>query len=210
MITKTWRSSRDVWAGPAMIVAASGALLLAGPEIGRWLAFERSQIDAGQWWRLCTDNWVHLGFWHYFLNALSLLLWMGVCPQRLRLSDWLLRLLLIGTGMSMGLYFFDPKLQDYVGLSGFIYGVFLLDLGNDALLRRDRFALLCLIFLVIRVGYEVIEGAPAYELRLVGGQVVAASHIWGMVAAAIYGLMSYAVKQMRGANANDLNKGAHT
>lgn len=203
MIPNRWRSSREIWAGPVAIIVVSGALLLAGSSAGRLLAFDRQHIAAGQWWRLCTDNWVHLGFWHYFLNALSLLLWIGVCPQRLRLSDWLLRLLLIGTGMSLGLYFFDPELQNYVGLSGFIYGVFLLDLGNDALLRRDRFAWLCLIFLVVRVGYEVIEGAPAYELKLIGGQVVAASHIWGMVAAAIYGLMSYAVMQIRGTD--DLN-----
>lgn len=197
MIPKSWWSSGDVWAGPIAIIVVSGALLLAGPSIARLLAFDRSAITSGQWWRLCTGNWVHLGFWHYFLNALSLLLWIGVCPQRLRPSNWLLRLLVIGTGLSLGLYFFDPELQDYVGLSGFIYGVFLLDLGNDTLRRRDRFAGLCLIFLVVRVGYETIEGAPAYELELIGGQVVAASHIWGMVAAVIYGLACYRVERIR-------------
>jgi len=197
MIPKSWWSSRDIWVGPTAIIVASGALLLAGSSIARLLAFDRPAITSGQWWRLCTGNRVHLGFWHYFLNALSLLLWIGVCPQRLRPSDWLLRLLVIGTGLGLGLYFFDPELQDYVGLSGFIYGVFLLDLGNDTLRRRDGFAGLCLIFLVVRVGYETIEGAPAYELELIGGQVVAASHIWGMVAAVIYGLACYMVDQIR-------------
>lgn len=203
MIAKQWGSSRPVWLGPLLIIVLSGLLLLAGPAATRDLAFDRASINAGQWWRLCTGNWVHLGFWHWFLNALSLLLWLGVCPQRLRLSDWLLRLLVIGTGMSLGLYFLQPHLLRYVGLSGFIYGVFLLDLGNDALRRHERFAWFCLVFLVARVGYEVWTGAPAYEVRLIGGQVASMSHIWGMVTAAIYGMVAYAVERVRGTPATD-------
>lgn len=195
MIPKSCWNSRDIWGGPAVIVAASGALLLAGPSVTRMLAFDRAQIAAGQWWRLCSDNWVHLGFWHYFFNALSLLLWLGICPQRLRARDWMLRLLLIGGCMSLGLYAFDAALQNYVGLSGFIYGIFLLDLGSDALRRRDHFAWLCLAFLLARVGWEAWTGAPAYEVRLIGGQVVAASHIWGMVSAAAYGICGYLIER---------------
>ena len=195
MIPKSWWHSRDVWGGPVAIIAMSGVLLAVEPLSSRWLAFDRGHIAAGQWWRLCTANWVHLGFWHWLFNALSLLLWIGICPRRLRAQDWLLRLVLIGTAMSLGLYAFDPSLQRYVGLSGFIYGIFLLDLGHDALVGRDGFAWLCLIFLLARVGWEDYAGAPGYEVRLIGGQVVAASHISGMVSAATYGIAGYLIRR---------------
>jgi Rhomboid family. len=185
---RAWREP-SVWGGPAVLTAISGLLLLAPSSWQTALRYSRIAIGDGQLWRLWSDNFVHLGFWHWFFNALSLVLWIAVCPRRLNALDWGLRVLVIGGGVSVGLYLFTPNLQTYVGLSGFIYGLFLLDLGVLAL-RGDRIALAGLIFLVLRVGWEVHAGAPAYEVRLIGGPVAATSHVWGMVTALLYGLLA--------------------
>lgn len=200
MISKAAWSSRDIWAGPLAIIAGSGVLWMFGAPVEAALAYQRDLIRQGQWWRLCTGNWVHLGGWHYGLNALSLLLWIGVCPQRLRLADWGWRLLLIGSGVGLGLYWTQPSLQQYVGLSGFVYGLFALDLGRDAVLRQDRFAALALAFLLARVAYEVVNGTPAYERTLIGGAVVASAHVCGMVAASIYGVLGHGLARWRHQN----------
>lgn len=196
MITKRMRQTRDIWVGPLLICLISGALLGGGETVSRALEFARGDIASGQWWRLWTCNWVHLGGWHWFLNALSLLLWIELCPQRLRLRDWLARVLFIGGGVGLGLFLLSPGVETYVGLSGMIYGLFLLDLGRDAV-RGDRFALLCRAFLMLRVGWECIHGTPRYERSLIGGQVVASSHVWGMVSAVIYGGIVGGVERLR-------------
>lgn len=176
-----------VWGGPAVIVAFCGILLGVGVPASHWLAYQRVAIEHGQWWRLLSGNFVHLGTWHFAFNALSLGLWLFLYPSRLTAIDWGLRLLVLGLGVGLGLYFFVPDVGTYVGLSGIIYGLFLLDLGREALVEADRFALLCVIFVIVRVGWEAINGAPAYESHLLGGPVVTASHFCGMAAAVLYG-----------------------
>ncbi|MDE2149891.1 MAG: rhombosortase, partial [Gammaproteobacteria bacterium] len=171
MITKRLQGSLNIWGGPLLLSAVSGLLLLAPSTWAAALSYQRQAVTDGQWWRLLTDNFVHLGFWHWLFNALSLVLWGFLCPQPLTATDWSLRLLLIGIGMSLGLYWFTPQLETYVGLSGVIYGLFLLDLSAYAL-AGDGIAWACIVFLLCRVGWEWGVGIPAAEERLLGGQVV--------------------------------------
>lgn len=198
MIARSLQGSRpdwlSVWGGPLALCAISALLLFAPAEVNDLFAYQRAAIAAGQWWRLVTDNFVHLGFWHWLFNALSLVLWGFLCPRRLRARDWVLRMLLIGSGMSLGLYWLTPSLHSYVGLSGVIYGLFLLDLGHYAL-GGDRIAWACIVFLVVRVSWEWVAGAPASEVRLLGGAVVPQSHVWGMLAAVLYGLAAAAFRR---------------
>lgn len=180
------RSARVLLA-PALLVAVSTVLELAGRDTMMRLRYERIAVDQGEWWRLLTGNFVHLGAWHLFLNALSLLLLVLLCPERLSALEWLRRVLVIGLGMMLGLHWFAPSLANYVGLSGLIYGLFLLGLGRQAA-QGDRIAMFCLVFLACRIIWELVIGAPASEERLVGGGIVAESHLYGVAAAFVYGL----------------------
>lgn len=178
--------SPAVWLPPALLVLVSTALELAGSGVTEALRYDRAAVDAGEWWRLLSANFVHLGWWHLFLNALSLVLLVMLCPERLSAGEWLRRVLLVSLGMSLGLHWFVPSLGSYVGLSGMIYGLFLLGLGRQAA-GRDGIAIASLVFLAGRILWELTIGAPESEQRLIGGGVVAESHLSGVVAAAIYG-----------------------
>jgi len=53
------------------------ALACGGPVLTLALRYERAAIAHGEWWRLATGHWVHLGLRHLLADAAGLvLLWM--------------------------------------------------------------------------------------------------------------------------------------
>lgn len=197
MITEPSASSVKVWGPPAALAALSIVLMLGGPHLSQVLRYDRAAVAAGEWWRLFSANLVHLGWWHLLFNVLSLVLLVLLCPEALSWSEWLRRVVVVGTGMSLCLYFFVPALQSYVGLSGLVYGLFALGLGRQAL-RKDEIGIACLVFLGARIAWELVKGAPASETELLGGGVVAESHLFGVLCALLYAGMAYVLRGARG------------
>jgi rhomboid family GlyGly-CTERM serine protease len=188
MITAAFRA-RDVWLPAAVLMALIAILGLGGDLARDWLAYNRAAIGHGQWWRLLTDNFVHLGWYHLFLNELGLLVLVLLCPESLHWSVWLRRVVLVGIGMSLGLYFFVPRIQNYVGASGMIHGLFVLGLGRQVLKQRDLIAAACLAYLVGKILWELATGVPVSDETAIGGKVLVESHLYGTLAAVIYGLI---------------------
>ena len=197
MIAEPSPSSARVWGPPAVLSLLCLLLTLAGPHLSQILRYDRAAIAAGEWWRLFSGNLVHLGYWHLLFNVLSLALLVLLCPEQLSPLEWLRRVVLIGTGMSLCLYVLAPSVQTYVGLSGLVYGLFALGLGRQAL-RRDEIAVACLVFLAARITWELVKGAPASETELIGGGVVAESHLYGICCALLYALAAYVWKRAKG------------
>src|SRR3546814_10788282 len=48
------------------------------------LAFDHSLIAGGQWWRLITGSYVHLGWYHLMLNEIGLLVLVLLCRSEER------------------------------------------------------------------------------------------------------------------------------
>ena len=187
MITNSLRSSLQIWAVPVALMTLLAALELGGNPVREFLRFDHMAIRAGQWWRLLTGNFVHLGWWHLFLNELGVLVYVLLCPEPITPQVWLRRLLLLSLGMSAGLYFAAPGLQTYVGLSGVMHGLFVLGLGRQVM-QKDLIALGCLAYLICKLGWELFAGAPVSDEAAIGGHVALDSHLWGALSAVVYGL----------------------
>ncbi|HWU69657.1 MAG TPA: rhombosortase [Stenotrophobium sp.] len=163
-------------------------LQLLGDPGREWLQYDRVQIAGGQWWRLLTGNFVHLGWWHLFLNEMGLAVLVLLCPQPLSSAVWVRRLLLLPISLSLGLYFLVPRLSTYVGMSGVIHGLFVLGLVPQVL-KKDLIALGCLLYLLGKLGWEIYSGTPVSDAREIGGAVILQAHLFGALAACIYGLI---------------------
>ncbi len=189
MITNADYRSAAAWLPPLVVMLLILLLGLGGETAREALRFEREAIAAGEWWRLLSCNFVHLGWWHLFLNEMGLLVLLLLCPEPLSGWVWLRRLVLIGLGMGAGLYFFVPSTHWYVGMSGVIHGLFLLGLGRQIVASRDLIAAACLAFLVGKVAWELIVGVPVSDEAAIGGSVLVESHLYGSLSALIYGLI---------------------
>lgn len=174
---------------PLALVAVVTLTQALGDPARAWLRFDRADLAAGQWWRVITCSFVHLGWYHWLLNVLALVAWVMLCPGRVPAWSWALRLTLLSAGMSAGLYVFAPHVDTYVGLSGVMHGLFVLGLW-PLIARRDLIATGCLVFLVGKIAWELFAGAPVSDEASIGGRVVTESHLFGTLAALVYGLVA--------------------
>ena len=189
MITNVDYRSRAVWAPPLALMVVILLLGLGGDAVRAALRYDSVAIGAGEWWRLLTGNFVHLGWWHLFLNEMGLLVLVLLCPEALSWPVWLRRMLLLSLGMSAGLYFFVPGTQWYVGMSGVIHGLFVLGLGRQIFAGRDLIAAGCLAYLIGKIAWEMVSGVPVSDEAAIGGSVLVESHLYGSLSALIYGLI---------------------
>lgn len=188
MIAAAYRS-RDVWLPPAALMALLAVLALGGEPVRSALRYDSVAIGAGQWWRVLSGSFVHLGWWHLFLNEMGVLVLVLLCPDALSPAVWIRRLLLLGIGMGLGLYFFVPGTRWYVGMSGVIHGLFVLGLTRQILVERDLIAAGCLAYLVGKIGWEMYSGVPVSDEAALGGKVLVESHLYGTLSAVLYGLI---------------------
>src|SRR5258706_12532151 len=62
-----------------------GLLAAGGPPWAAQLQYERTSIGAGEWWRLVTAHWVHLGARHLLLDVAGLVpVWGAFAPRPAR------------------------------------------------------------------------------------------------------------------------------
>lgn len=186
MIANSPYRSAAVWLAPAALMLLLVFTELLGDGGRELLRYDRSAILAGQWWRLLTGNFVHLGWYHLALNEMGLLVLVLLCPEPLPLWVWVRRIVVLSLGMTSGLLAFVPQLHSYVGMSGVIHGLFVLGLMPQVL-RRDLIALGCLLYLVGKIGWELYAGAPVSDEAAIGGRVVVESHLFGTISAFVYG-----------------------
>ncbi len=148
-------------------LALAGYLILgAAPEA--WV-FDRVAISQGEFWRLVTGHWVHSDLDHavWDIGALAV---MGALLEP-RLQRELLLALAIGTlGVDLWLWWGDPALQYYCGLSGILNS--LLAVGLVQLWRDLRHPLVWLTGLGA-IGKIILE--------ITGGQALLTQTAWPSV-----------------------------
>jgi len=126
------------WRSFLLGTAAIAVYLILGAAPEAWV-FDRAAIAHGEWWRLITGHWVHSDLTHAAWDIAALLLLGALFEARLR---WRLPLALVAAsvGIDVWLWWGDPTLHYYCGLSGILNS--LLIVGLLALWRDFRHPLI--------------------------------------------------------------------
>lgn len=170
---------------PGVLAGACLLLAPAGPSLREALRFEREGLQAGQLWRLVTAHWVHLGWTHALLNVTALGVVWALFADVMSRRDWLAAVLLSMAAIDAGLYWLDPGVEWYVGLSGVLHGVVLVGAFRLWSLQPGLAALL-LAALAAKLVWEGVGGVSPWAELLVDGPVVVAAHRYGALGAALY------------------------
>lgn len=144
------------------------------------LRYERSALESGEWWRLLSAHFVHLGWPHTALNVVALLLLAAIFGPVGRARDWLIVIIAAALAIDLGLYVAAPGIDWYVGLSGVLHGLYAAGVGMMGRVR-PRFALALAVGLVIKLTVEQIGGPLTATAALTGGEVVTAAHLFGAI-----------------------------
>ena len=161
----------------------SGLLLVLVHALGagarRALGYERAAVAGGEVWRFMTAHLVHLDVTHLLMNLAGLgLLWALYEPDA-RAREWLLALLASALAIGSGLWFLDPGIAWYVGLSGVLHGVW----AAGGVFCRRRWPLESTVTLLLLAVKLVLEREYGALSAVFGAAlpVVASAHVYGAV-----------------------------
>lgn len=180
--------------------AGAVALLLLGLQAGGdatrvALRLDPAELSQGQWWRLLTAHFVHLSWPHAWLNVAGVMLCCALAPNVFdHRLPW--RLVALALGISLCLWGFSSAVLPYVGLSGVLYGLFVLGLAPRAL-RRDGQAIAALALITGWMLWQWYEGPLPAEEHLIGGPIIEVAHLYGYGLAVAMLLAARAVRRGR-------------
>lgn len=182
-----------------LLIAGTLAMIFVQALPGDWhqaLRYEREAVRQGEWWRLLSGNFVHLGWRHLALNLAGL--WLGTwafAADRSALS-WLAATLVCALATGVGLWWFSPTVGWCVGLSGALHGLMIVGFGAWAL-RGERLASGLLVLVVGKLLWEQSGGDMPWTDELVEGRVVTDAHLWGACGGALFLAMDALLQRWR-------------
>ncbi len=181
---------------PLMVVATALVILeliiRVHPPAAELLQWTRYELGQGQWWRLLTGHWVHLGPTHLVLNLAGLLLLGLLFDTRLPPAWWTGYLLGAPVAISTGLLWATPELDWYQGFSGCLHGLFvLLALANAR--SSPRWSALLLGLLTVKLILEPfsadVPGLPNNTADMIGAPIIFQAHSLGALTGLAAGLV---------------------
>jgi len=131
-------------------------------------------------WRLWTAHWVHLGVWHWLLNAVALSLLPEIFFHTSR-RFFLLLWFVLPPLLSLMLYIFQPSLVLYAGLSGVLHGIYLavaLNAIQSTYRAERRMGWVVAAGVCTKVCWETYSG-NSQTAALIGAPVVLHAHQYG-------------------------------
>ncbi|HVW20485.1 MAG TPA: rhombosortase [Opitutaceae bacterium] len=198
MVRKILAPDRLPWAFLAVGVAS--LVVQLHPSWRGALVYDRAGVGRGEWWRIWTGHLVHFG-WPHFVADTGLFLILGRLLERPHPFLSRFALVTMPAVISLSLYWFDPGMTRYGGLSAVNLGllVFLACLGW----QRNWVDWFWPAVLLIYVGEIVLEshyrggrggGMIAFDDPTV--RVATAAHIPG----AVFGVLLWAASWKRRGN----------
>lgn len=162
-----------------MVILGVDFIAPTSDNLINWGANFRPVTLAGEWWRLLTNCFLHIGIFHLLMNMYALMYIGLLLEPHLGRIRFLSAYLLAGIVASVtSLWWHDLTVS--AGASGAIfgmYGLFLVLLTTDLIEKNARKTLLTSI--TIFVGYNLINGLK--------GGIDNAAHIGGLISGVIIG-----------------------
>jgi rhomboid protease GluP len=162
-----------------MVISGVNFLLPDNVSLINWGANFRPVTLSGEWWRLITNCFLHIGIFHLLMNMYALLYIGLLLEPHLGRTRFTAAYLLTGITASIAsLWWHDLTIS--AGASGAIfgmYGVFLAMLTTNLIEKSARKALLTSI--AVFVGYNLLNGLK--------GGIDNAAHIGGLIGGLVIG-----------------------
>lgn len=184
------------WATILAILVACLVLATGGDEWRELGRYERSAIESGQYWRLISGHLVHLGIGHLWPNLTALVVIGALFDDVFGNADWWCATLVSAAAIDAGLYWFNPNVLWYVGLSGVLHG-FVAAGALALLLRRQALGAVLALGLGAKLAFEQIVGPVPFTAASVGGPVVVAAHLYGAAGGAFAEAVAHVVRRSR-------------
>jgi len=184
-----------------MALAIVSAQFLVEP-----LQYKRSLIINGEYWRLLTGHFCHLGWRHLAMNGIGLGMIAWLFGALYSPWYWFVSSLLCVLSISLGFLLFVPALEGYVGLSGLLHGLLVMGLIGE--LRKGNWLYgIVLIALVAKLVAENMTPISHDMSAFIGGRVVTEAHLYGALSGGAIALLAIPLNRLWQSQFPSLNTG---
>ncbi len=178
---------------PIFIVLISLFIETLGTESKTLLRFNRDFLINQTYWQLITGHLVHLSSNHLMLNLVGFALIWWLFLKNLPWLTWLILFTTSCLGVSLGLYWFNPELSWYVGLSGILHSFFIFGICRN-IASGYRYEWLLLFAVSGKLAWEQFFGPMPGSAEAAGGPVIVDAHLYGALIGLVMASYTYLPK----------------
>lgn len=167
------------------VIAPTGVIVLVVllfliPQSSELLEYNRSDILAGQWWRILSGNFLHTNLAHLLLNIAGIVLLWALHGEYYSPRRFVLVITVCAIGTTLSLLYLTPQMHQYVGLSGALHGVFVWGALND-IRRNVHTGWVLLAGITVKITFEQIVGPDEDIAALIDASVAIDAHLFGAI-----------------------------
>jgi rhomboid family GlyGly-CTERM serine protease len=163
----------------SLLLLATLLFVLPQP-LQQLFAYQRAELAGGELWRLFSGHLLHSNLYHLLLNGGGLLIIMLLHAGYQRQLSLLWQVLFSALLISGLIYWFNPQVQRYVGLSGILHSLLFFGALLDIKTKKTGGVLLTLGILA-KIGYEQYHGPDAELGQLISATVAIEAHLYGVI-----------------------------
>jgi rhomboid family GlyGly-CTERM serine protease len=170
-----------------LFVLLLSAALQATGQVQAW-RFDRGLIAQGEVWLLFSGHFVHLNWIHWALNMAGLGIVAFFFSPYASLRQWLWVIFCAALFSGLGMYWRDPELQTYVGLSGVLHGLFIFGALRE-IRHYPASGYVLLALLLGKLAWEAVYGPLPGSEALTRGRVATDAHLYGALGGGVAALL---------------------
>ncbi len=153
------------------------------------LLFLRENIQQGELWRIWTGNLIHSNYYHLVLNLAGFWVFVLLFKESMNAVQLWVSLILLISGVGFGLYFLNPELYWYAGLSGALYGLFIIGAIYSLIDKDYLTGFSILIVIPTKIIWDHLYHSGQINADLIGVPVSTDAHLYGIASAFFIGLL---------------------
>lgn len=170
-----------------LLILVLSLSLQAGEHVTSW-RYDRELLAHGHYWLLISGHFVHLNWMHWGLNMAGLAIVAFFFSPYGNVVQWLFVSAISAVFVGLGLYWLNPDVTTYVGLSGVLHGLFIYGAMRETrFYPASGYALLAL--LLAKLIWELMNGPLPGSEELTSGRVITDAHFYGAVGGLVSALI---------------------
>ena len=169
---------------PLLVLFISLISFLFDSSLSELLVYQRSLVTQGEIWRVFSGHFFHTNGFHFLLNAAAVVMLWALHGHFYTIKSYLIVFMVSAIICSIGIHWFSLDIEQYVGLSGVLHGIFIWGAIED-IKAKERTGYLLLLGVILKIAHEQYYGASEDVSDLIGANVAINAHLWGAIGGVI-------------------------
>lgn len=167
-----------------------------GADAKNALMYDRGAVVDGEWWRLISAHFVHVGLPHLVANLCGLWVIWVLLGQSLTTTGWMGVFIASALGITGALLSLHPSVDWYLGFSGALYALTATGIVVS-IAHTPSVYLVALACLLLKLTFDHYSSSQWGFPNWLGAPVLEASHFYGAVFGGINGCLILCSRYLR-------------